>query len=103
MAKIKGWSKTLELPYRIDYNNTTKDYHKGLGLGHCALIISRERKYPNATMQPQRNEWKDTWQVTYRWYAGAEQGQQYKDMKDNMTKEEALQYAYTYMRANPNG
>jgi hypothetical protein len=103
MAKIKGWSKTLELPYRIDYNNTTKMYNKSLGLGHSALIISREQKYPNASMQSQRSEWKDTWQVTYRWYGGSVKGQHYKNMKGNMTKEEALQYAYAYMRRHPNG
>lgn len=101
--RIKGWSKTLELPYRIDYNNTTKKFHRGLGLGHCALIISRDLKYPNATTYPERNEWKDTWSVTYRWYAGAVKGQQYKTLKQGMTKEKALQYAYDYMRRNPNG
>lgn len=101
--RIKGWSKTLELPFRIDYNNTTKNYNRGLGLGHCAIIISRDLKYPNAITYAERKEWKDTWSVTYRWYAGAEQGQQYKKLKTGVTKEEALQYAYAYMRRNPNG
>lgn len=99
--KFKGWSKTLELPYRIEYNNTTKKFNRGLGLGHCAITVIRESKYENASLN--RNETKFTWGVTYRWYAGAEQGQQYKKLITGVTKEEALQYAYAYMRRNPNG
>ena len=101
MGKIKGWSKTLELPFRIEYNNTTKRFNRNLGLGHCAILISREPEHNSSV--PERNEWSNAWGVTYRWYAGPEQGQQYEKLKVDMTKQEALQYAYVYMRRNPNG
>lgn len=97
-VKIIGWVKTLVLPFRIDYNNTTKKYYKNLGIGHVALIISRQLK----TDIP-RIEFKEKgWEVTYRKYV-TDFGQKYKKMKSFKTKAEAIKYAKDYMRSHPKG
>lgn len=102
MAKIKGWKKTLELPYRIDYNNTTGRYNKALGLGQKAIIIAKE---VNNDYGKDVNPWGyvNTWKVVKRVYAGSVDGQKYTTLKGGMTKKEALEYAMNYMRSHPDG
>lgn len=97
MGKIKGWTKTLDLPYRVEYNKVDESYRKSIGLGDVGIIISREHQENNFSS---RIIWKDTWQVTLRKYSGSGLGQQYKDLVNNLTKEDALQYAYSFMRKN---
>jgi len=85
MPKIKGWSKYLELPYRIDYNNTSQSI--GAGMTRTGLIIRKEDSQ---------------WLVTHREYIKG-QGQTYQRLATFPTKQEALNYSYDYMKTHPNG
>ena len=103
--KVKGWARTLELPYRIDYNSTFGNYNRALGLGESGIIISKELN-PDvsdfATREQKENRWTGRWEVTLRWYVYPT-GQKYKLLNTFATKQSAVDHAVKFMKAHPMG
>ncbi len=103
MAKVKGWSRTMELPYRIDYNSTVGNYNKSVGLGETGLIIRKELKDEEwSHFYPRGEQWTGRWLVHYRKYVSPT-GQTYKDIGTFDTKEEAISFAVKFMKSHPQG
>lgn len=99
--KIKGWSKTLELPYRIDYNNTTGRYNKQLGMGDRAIIISAVVDNNSKSLKL-HSDFTGDWEVTYRTYV-QDIGQRYGVMGTFKTKQQAMDFAVKYMKEHFKG
>lgn len=94
--KIKGWKKTLELPYRIDYYNTAPrfNYNKSLGISEFGIIISRsfDDRFGGSFL--------NTWEVSMRRYIKPT-GTELKHIKTFETKQEAIDFAILYMKKYP--
>ena len=91
---VKGWSKTLELPYRTDYALKISQSKGGSGwVGKRGLVIRNLPKSENAGIFGGLS---DKWVVTKRVYNPS--GQQYKDLKIFNDKKMAFNFAKSYMK-----
>lgn len=94
VKKQYGFKKTLQLPYRIDYDCKKR----GEILGDRGIMIIRQQKKGAKPFSNSKKQWKKTWKVFERKYKGSVKGQQYKSLGIYINKKEAEKRAFNYMK-----
>lgn len=105
MSRIKGWSKVLELPYRVDYANRNTNYKPGLGVSDVMLIVNARDRTDELTGARQRKpDLNGRWSVSFSNYRrGENPGRVSIPYGIYPNKETALKAAQAYMKAHPRG